>query len=154
MAVLACPACSVLGCGSLVALAQQLLTLTLAKPIPQHTVSSWLKEQEGPWGAPRGFPPHGVPFICCFTDVGFGSCLTCINYRAAAPSLWQNQLWSSCPESAMPQPSSGSAPAQCSAALTISTSPVPMWTGLLYQERSKNGTSTCSHVLDVYPGAL
>lgn len=78
--------------------------LTLAKPIPQHTASSWLKEQEGPRGAPRGFPPHGVPFIHCFADVGFGSCLTCINYRATASSLWQNQLWSSCPESAVPEP--------------------------------------------------
>lgn len=105
MDVLACPACSVLGCGSLVAPAQQLQQLQqpLAKPIPQHTVSSWLREQEGPRGAPRGFPPCRVPFICCSADVGFGSCLTCINYRATAPSLWQIQLWSSCPESAVPE---------------------------------------------------
>lgn len=102
LAVLACPARSVLGCGSLVAPAQQ-LQQPLAKPIPQHTASSWLEEQEGPWGAPRGFPPRGVAFICCFTDVAFGSCLTRINYRATAPSLWQNQLWSSCPESAVPE---------------------------------------------------
>lgn len=103
MAVLACPARSVLGCGSLVAPAQR-VQQPLAKPIPRHTASSWLEEQEGPRGAPRGFPPRRVPFICCFADVGFGSCLTCINYRATAPSLWQNLLWSSCPESAVPEP--------------------------------------------------
>lgn len=72
-------------------------------PSHKHTVSSWLREQEGPRGAPRGFPPCRVPFICCSADVGFGSCLTCINYRATAPSLWQIQLWSSCPESAVPE---------------------------------------------------
>lgn len=115
--------------------------------------SSWLEE----WGAPRGAPwgslPRGVPFICCFADVGFGSCLTCINCSVTAWSLWQNQLWSSCPESAWrPGWSRGSVPTRCSAALTISTSPVPTWRGFPWQRRSKYGTSTCSRGLHVYPG--
>lgn len=115
--------------------------------------SSWLEEQGAPQGAPWGSPPRRVPFICCFADVGFGSCLTCINYSATARSLWQNQLWSSCPESAWRLGwSLASVPARCRTALTVSTSPMPTWRGFPWQRRSKYGTSTCSRVLHVYPG--
>lgn len=58
---------------------------------PSHgrprTASSWLQERGAPQGAPWGSSPRGVPFICCFADVGFGSCLTCINYSTTAQSL-------------------------------------------------------------------
>lgn len=60
MDVLACPACSVLGCGSLVAPAQQLQQLQqpLAKPIPQaHSVQL----AEGTGGSPGG--SQGLPSL-------------------------------------------------------------------------------------------
>lgn len=102
----------------------------------------------GSWGS----PPCGVPFICCFADVGFGSCLTHINYSTTAPSLWQNQLWSSCPESGWCLGwSCGHGRTLCGAALTVSTS-VHMWRRFPWQGRSKYGTSTCSCMFYVYPG--
>lgn len=53
-----------------------------------------------PHGDPLAVSPWGSPLWgCLLAAVGLGSHLTCINYRATAPSLWQNKLGSSWPKS-------------------------------------------------------